>query len=73
MDAAAEAATVVTDNVRDGWLWGPTADLRYRKVLYGQPVLQQRWIVVRAFGKHRTDKIYIKPDPEWRDIPVEVV
>jgi hypothetical protein len=39
--------------------WKPTPELRYRKVNFGQPVLQQLWRDVSADSR-----------TEWRDVPV---
>jgi hypothetical protein len=42
---------------------GPTVPIRYRKVNFGQPVLQVKWVGMRDG----------KPVTEWRDVPVESV
>lgn len=39
-------------------IWVATVELRYRKVNFGQPVLQQLWRAGRG-------------EKEWRDVPVE--
>ena len=43
--------------------FGATVELRYRKVSFGPPVLQQFWVLL-ANGPRRG---------EWRDVPVEMV
>lgn len=48
--------------------WGATVQLRYRKVSFGRPVMQQRWVRLGKMGEGE-----VAAPAEWRDVPVEAV
>jgi len=49
--------------------WEATVQLRYRKVVFGGPVLQQLWKRVERTGRPGRPRVQY----DWRDVPVEAV
>lgn len=47
---------------------GPAVGLRFRKLFFGAPVLQQEWLGQRDLPDGRREIVR-----EWRDVPVETV